>query len=131
MHGLDIVKVRENESVFLQRRSPTGAWQTATLELSKDSLAEVVAAVDDNRLFELRKEYHANVADGTQWVLWIKQGGTEKSVYFNNDFPKPIVRFAEQLDKVIADASPENLRWKTVSAAEAADHQKELWDSIK
>ena len=75
--------------------------------------------------------YHAEVHDGTQWVLWIKQADQEKSIYFNNHFPDEIVRFAEQLDAVLSECDLENMNWKTVPATESRQHERELWEAVK
>ena len=96
------------------------------MQLSEESLAKVLQAVEDNQLLGLHKAYHANVEDGTQWVLWIKQGENEKAIYFNNHFPKAIVGFATDLDAVLSASGSGNLTWYPA----ARDHEKELWDSI-
>jgi hypothetical protein len=124
--GLDTIKVSEDGTVVIHRQQDI--WYKATMQLSEDSLADVLQAVADNRLLGLHKAYHANnVMDGTQWVLWIKQGAEEKSVYFNNHFPKEIVRFATTLDAILAKSGSGNLIW---SPASGRDHEKELWKSL-
>src|SRR5262249_4627584 len=100
-------------------------------KLKPGSIAQVLHATEKNRLLRLRKEYHAEVHDGTQWLLWIQQGGSEKSVYFNNSFPREIVRFAEVIDKVLEENGLENARWVRVTTVEAQAVNRELWDSIK
>jgi hypothetical protein len=73
--------------------------------LPPEAVAEVLKAVESNGLMGLHKAYHDdNIAAGTQWVLWIKQGEREKSVYFNNSFPRAITAFAGQLDAILARA---------------------------
>ena len=106
-------------------------WETATLQLQADKLAEVLKAVETNDLMNLHRAYHTDVNDGTQWVLWIKQGEQEKSVYFNNSFPRRIKEFASQLDGILSVAGLSTVAWTPVPDKESRQHEKELWDSIK
>jgi hypothetical protein len=136
-HGLDTIKLdHDGRAVFhwLQRERKGGAtflsWETSTTRLPRDVVAKVLEAVEVNRLLELDKSYYANVHDGTQWVLWVRQGEREKVVYFDNHFPDSIVRFAEQLDAIVSGSVGPSLRWRAVPYAQARDHEQELWDSI-
>ena len=104
------------------------SWEAGTLQLPPEAMTEVLKAVELNNLLGLRKAYHADVADGTQWVLWIKQGEQEKSAYFDNRFPRSITAFAEQLDAILTQAGLDNVVWQT---APDGEHDKELWDSIR
>src|SRR5262249_22328392 len=80
-HGLDTVLVLEDGTVVLHRLSQEDDGrgmrrfvETASLNLTAESLAEVREAVEKNRLLELSRRYHGGAADGTQWVLWVRQG---------------------------------------------------------
>lgn len=137
-HGLDTVKLDQTGRAVVHRMKAERkedvtvlSWEVATLQLSPDALAEVLKAVESNDLMELHKEYHENIHDGTQWVLWIKQGEREKSVYFNNNFPRRIKAFAEQLDGMLARAGLGKVAWQPVSEQESRQHERELWDIIK
>jgi hypothetical protein len=137
-HGLDIVKIDQTGRAVLQRMNSEHRndaavlpWEVATLRLSREALAEVLKAVESNGLTGLHKGYHQDIADGTQWVLWIKQGEREKSVYFNNSFPPAITGFAAQLDAILVRAGLDKVTWEPVPEQEARQHERELWDSIK
>jgi hypothetical protein len=137
-HGLDTVKLDQTGRVVLHRMKSERqqdvtvlSWEVATLQLPPEAVAEVLKAVDSNDLMGLHKAYHENIADGTQWVLWIKQGEGEKSVYFNNSFPRAITAFAEQLDAILARGGLGAVAWQPVPDRESRQHEKELWDSIK
>jgi hypothetical protein len=106
-------------------------WETATLQLSTEAVAEVLKAVESNDLMGLHRAYHEDINDGTQWVLWVKQGKREKSVYFDNRFPPAINQFAEQLDAILARAGFDKVVWQPVPEKESRQHERELWDSIK
>jgi hypothetical protein len=133
-HGLDTAKIAQDGAVTLHRQLANQEgpfWETATLKLRQESLARVLDAVEKNRLFGLRKAYHGNVADGTQWVLWLKQGDREKAVYFDNHFPPEIERFADALDTALAENGLEKAEWRYVGGADARGHERALWDSIR
>jgi hypothetical protein len=138
-HGLDTIKIRQDGTVTLHRLSREYIGQvandfveTATLQLRPESLARVREAVDGTGVLGLYREYHEpDVADGTQWVLWVQQGEGETSVYCNNYFPKAIVRFADALDGILAEGGLGEVEWHRVPDAEARNHERELWDSIK
>ena len=136
--GLDTVKIDQTGRVVLHRMKSDRqqdvtvlSWETATLLLSPEGLAEVLKTLESNDLMRLHKAYHTDVRDGTQWVLWVRQGEREKSVYFDNSFPRAITAFADQLDAILARAGSDKLAWQPVSEQESRQHDRELWDSIK
>lgn len=135
MDGLDTVVIDQDGSLVLHRRkweTDSGAgWETASAQLPRESVAGIRKAIEANDLLGLAKAYHADVFDGTQWVLWIRQGSHEKAVYFNNHFPDSILRFADRLDEIVARSAGPNLRWQAVRAFELGEHQRGLWDSIR
>jgi hypothetical protein len=133
--GLDTVRVSQNGSVVLhrlQQGQQEHLWETSTLQLPPDPRAKILKAVEVNGLMELHRTYHnPKIADGTQWVLWIKQGEQEKAIYCNNSFPPQITRFANQLDGILSAAGLDKLVWQPVPANKWRQHERELWDSIK
>jgi hypothetical protein len=137
-HGLDTIKVLQDGTVTLHRQRHEsdgqalhGYWETARLKLPPEALARVVDAIEEHRLLGMDKGYHGGAVDGTQWVLWVKQGEKEKSVYFDNYFPKGIIRFAEALDNVLDENGLEKVDWHHVPDVDARKHERELWDSIE
>jgi len=138
-HGLDTIKIDQTGRVVLHRMNSTRqenvevlSWEVGSLQLPPEGVAEVVKAVESDGLMGLQKAYrHENVADGTQWVVWIKQGEQEKSVFFDNRFPPAITRFAEHLDAVLERAGLDKVEWQPVPERESRQHERELWDSIK
>src|SRR5262245_28911918 len=132
-HGLETIKITQDGRVAMSRQKhhyeenvTVSTWETATIQLSPEAVAEVLEAVETHGLMKLHRSYSADVADGTQWVLWIKQGESEKSVYFDNHFPRSICRFAARLDEIIA-ANSHNVMWKPTEVS----YDRELWESIK
>ena len=137
-HGLNTIKIDRTGRAVLHRQKAeyrkdvtVTSWEFATLQLSPEALAEVLQAVESNNLMRLHKAYHEDIADGTQWVLWIKQGEQEKSVYFDNSFPRAITDFAEQLDAILTRDGSDKVTWQPVPERESGQHDRDLWDSIK
>ncbi len=137
-HGLDTIQLDQSGRAVFHRLKYERAgdvtvlsWETATAPFPPDAVAKVLDAVRTARLVELDKAYHADVCDGTQWVLWARQGDREKVVYFDNHFPEPIVRFAEQLDAIVSGSIGPGLKWRAVPSAWSRDHERELWESIR
>jgi hypothetical protein len=131
MIGLDTVKIREDGAVTLQRPGHP-SWATATMKLSDGSLARLRRSVAENRLLGLRRAYHAvGVHDGTQWVLRITQGGEEKTVYFSNLFPDEVVRFADEIDAVLAKDGLGDAEWRSIDPEVGREADDGLWDSIR
>ncbi|AMV27946.1 hypothetical protein VT84_26315 [Gemmata sp. SH-PL17] len=135
LEGLDTIKLNQNGKAILHRRKSelrgdvtVDSWETTTVVLSPEKVAKILDAVAENRLLELSKAYHSRMHDGTQWVLWVRQGEWEKAVYFNNRFPDSIVQFAKKLDGVLTG---EDSQWHAVPDKGARDHERDLWDSIK
>jgi hypothetical protein len=127
-HGLDTVAIAQDGQTSLHRSRRNGSWERSSLRLSAEQIRAVARAVARHGLPRLAKEYHTDIADGTQWVLWIRQGQRQKATYFNNNFPDSIRHFARQLDGVLRSAGYDALRWQPVKSR---DHEKELWNSIK
>jgi len=137
-HGLDTIKFDQDGRLVLHRlkEEPQGggiahSWETATAHLPPEAVAKVLEAIASDRLLTLDKASHAAVYDGTQWVLWVRQGEREKVVYFDNHFPDPIVRFSGRLDEIVAGSVGPGLKWRAVPLARSRDHERELWESIK
>lgn len=102
------------------------------MTLSSAAVGKIFEAVSTCGLMRLSKEYHArNIEDGTQWILWIKQGENEKAVYFNNDFPEAITRFAETVDNVLLESGSVQVQWERFPDVEHHQHEKDLWSRIK
>lgn len=133
--GLNTAKLDQTGRVVLyrMRREHVSVvhWETTTLQLSPQAFADVLNAVESNDLMTLREEYYENIQDGTQWVLWIKQGEREKSVYFNNNFPRRIMAFAEEFDAILARSGSDKSVWQPEPRQDSREHERTLWDSIK
>jgi hypothetical protein len=137
-HGLSTAKLDQDGRLTLYRLKrdrqadvTVHSWVTATSRLPPEAVAKVLEVIASDSLLALDKAYHADVHDGTQWVLWIRQGEREKAVYFDNHFPDPIIRFARRLDEIVAETVGPAIKWRAVPVARSRDHERELWDSLK
>jgi len=138
-HGLDTVKLDSEGDAILHRRTREQSgngykevWETTRLKLSSAHVTELVQTVNRMTLLGMHKAYHdRNIADGTQWVFWVRQGTGQKSIYFNNHFPSKIAEFAQYLDKLLEDCGLANAKWQLVPDAEARQHERDIWDSIR
>jgi hypothetical protein len=128
-HGLDTVRV-VFDGLATVCRWDEDRWEMADLILSPDQLGRMMTAVERDRLPDLRGEYRdERVADGTQWVLRLERAGMEKVVYFDNRFPDEVVRFADTLDEILAEAGLEKAAWRPANAS-ARELERALWRSI-
>lgn len=106
-------------------------WERAELKLSDNSIQRLTKAVQDLPLSEMARAYHADVSDGIQWIFWLQQRGREKSVYFDNHFPKVIQAFAALLDAELQRAGIATVKWRRVSKEKERDHETAIWNSIE
>ena len=129
LYGLETIAIDENLLAVVHRETSAG-WETCRVELTINEWGAIVDAIEQNNLFSLDRAYHANVADGTQWVLWIEQNGQSKTVYCNNFFPDQIRKFADEID-IVFDIDDDLLEWKSVPDKLIGNHDNRLWAAIK
>jgi hypothetical protein len=131
-HGLDIVKVDETGAVKLSRVEGRPDAESASLQLSRTDVATLVGLVNSNGLTRMGRMYSdPRVQDGTQWVLWIEQPPSQKSVYFNNSFPAQITAYANGLDALLNKAGLSAAEWSPTPTQQSMDQQKALWVRIE
>jgi hypothetical protein len=132
LQGLDIVKVDDTGEVKLSRTEGRQNAECTSLLLSSADVAAVVRLVNTNQLSSMGRVYSdPRIADGTQWVLWIEQSPSRKSIYFNNSFPNQITAFANGLDGLLQKAGLNAAKWSPLAAQQSKDQQQALWSRIK
>lgn len=131
MDGLDTVSFGLDGVVTLFRQQPAGKWQTTAVRIGPEAIARIFAEVKAQGIMKMPAAYHADVYDGTQWVLWIQQDEKSKAIYFNNYFPKEARALAALVDKELASAGLSNAAWKDVPPKKSREHEKALWNSLK
>lgn len=136
--GLNTVNINENGTVVLyrlqveQRREIRYLfWETGTMQLLPEDITAILESLHTFHLLTMYKEYHADIHDGTQWVLWITQEQHEKSIYCDNHFPENILAFSDFLDELLTTRGLTDVTWTRVPEHESRNHEKELWESIK
>jgi hypothetical protein len=129
--GLDTIAFGRDGVVTLYRQLPKARWQTATLRLDAAALRRIFETVRAQGIMKMAAAYHADVYDGTQWLLWIKQADHTKAIYFNNHFPQAGRRLAAVMDAELIAAGLATVRWKKVPTKEFRLHEKPLWNSLK
>lgn len=131
MAGLDTIAFGRDGVVTLYKRLPEERWRTATLTLDAAAMGRIFEAVRTEGIMKMAAAYHADMNDGTQWVLWIKQEEHTKAIYCNNHFPQAVRRLAKLIDTELGAAGLETVQWKMVPKKEFRQHEKPLWNSIK
>lgn len=129
--GLDTISFGRDGVVTLYKQLPEERWRTATLTLDTAAIGRIFDAVRTEGIMTMAAAYHADMNDGTQWVLWIKQADLSKAIYFNNHFPQAVRRLAKVIDSELDSAGLETVRWKKVPKNKVRLHEKPLWNSIK
>jgi len=89
-------------------------WETAELSVDAPAYRRIAETIQDLRLVAMKRAYHANVHDGTQWEFSLTQGEQEKKIYFNNHFPEVIQDFAVSIDKELERAGLAKVKWTPV-----------------
>lgn len=131
LDGLATVALSSDGQVTLHRLKHIrkGQWQKATATFDRAAIDRLLAVIESNKLMEMAAQYHADVHDGTQWILWIRQGQSAKAFYFNNHFPEGIRKFAKALDEEIKRAAIPEDKWQ--DDPQPRSHEKAIWESIK
>jgi hypothetical protein len=109
-HGYDVIKVRADgtcEHTFNDQGGAGLVWKRAAFTIDHATVLELRQLLVDIGYFNLPRAYHADVADGTQWVLQVSAAGKHKGVYCNNHFPPELIRISEFLRGRVLGAHPE------------------------
>lgn len=129
--GLYVVRFDESGAAELHQYSNGPGAQEVSLRLPPADVKALTDLANQERLTGMGRSYSTGVMDGTQWVLWIQQGASEKSVYFDNSFPAPIGRFADALDAAVTRAGLGTAAWRAVPRQVEEGRQRALWKRIE
>lgn len=128
--GLDIIKVNETGAVKVFRRTNGQDGESTSLQLSSADMATLVDLVNTNQLTSMGRMYSdPSISDGTQWVLWIEQSPSAKSIYFNNAFPSQIMAYSNRLDSMLQKSGLNTAIWS--SMPRHFEIESALWSRIK
>lgn len=140
MFGLDVVHLSRHGELFVDRAvaapasSPPGlpgyVHERAHLRVAASVTADARDLVRRLRVDRLRAEYRKKgMHDGTQWVLRVRQDGYDRSVVFDNRFPRAVRRFARDLD-VLTGAQGVAEAFAPLDAEAWSRTEQALWASL-
>lgn len=137
-HGLDTIEIKETGDVTMIRMKNEWKdktiyyfWEKTTISLNSLTIKNIALKIESLDLISMKSNYRADIMDGTQWILWIKQGEQKKSIYFDNSFPSAIKDFANFIDNELKKAGIDKAEWVRVPKNEARNHEKDIWNSLK
>ena len=130
-HGLDLLRITSNGQAEYEFQTTAGEWRRKTFLVPEKQIVDLREAINDLGILDLRKSYHGDVADGTQWCLLIKEEGKARSFYFDNSFPAPIQKLADFVDRTILEPFADPIEGKLVPARHHREHEKEIWASVR
>lgn len=134
MDGLETVSVSPDGQVTVVRITPGSniSWQRAEFRLSQDEHAALSQLVTTHHLADLGPRYAADVMDGTQWILMLREAGGDDAhvVYCDNAFPPEVERFATELDVLLRLHERPRLTWNELTSDQAREHAAPLWDAV-
>lgn len=127
--GLDTIEIKETGDVTMFRmknelkdKTIYYFWEKSTFSLNSLSIKNIALKIESLDLISMKSNYRADIMDGTQWILWIKQGEQKKSIYFDNSFPNPIKDFAIFIDNELKKAGVDKVEWVRVPKNEGRNH---------
>jgi hypothetical protein len=131
-HGLDLLRITsDGVAVYEYQTKLGGGWERKTFLVDRARLDALSDTINNLRIKDLKRAYHGNVADGTQWCLLISIDGDTKSVYCDNNFPGPIRSLAKFVDETILEPLAGPVVAETVPERHYREHEKEIWASIR
>jgi hypothetical protein len=129
-HGLDLIRITADGRVSYEYRTSEG-WTRKRFTINQKMVQSLKEKINALGIRNLKRAYHRPIADGTQWCLLIKEDDPPKSIYCDNQFPKPVVDLAEFVHENIVEPNSNMLKGVIVGERDHEMHEKELWNSIK
>jgi hypothetical protein len=133
-HGYNVIKIGADGkseytfSYWVQGTDSNGSriqtqhWKCAEFSVDAGTLAELRKLLAEVNFFKLKKEYDANVEDGTQRWIKVEASGKRKGVYCNNHFPQVFMRIYGFVNDRIIAAHPVEIG----AAQEIELHKKDM-----
>ena len=103
-------------------------WKRAVFSLDAGTLADLRKLLAEVDFFRLKKEYDANVEDGTQRWVKVEASGKHKGVYCNNHFPQPFKRICRFVNNRIIAAHPAQIAAARKIELDPKDRESESFD---
>ena len=120
--GIELIKIDNKGNVHLHKLN----GEHTQFDLTAEELDAIVESANSEKLTELKRKYvDEDIRDGTQWLLWIRQNGKQKTAYFSNQFPKQITDFAKTVD---AQLRTGERKFQFQTAKDRQGHARRIWD---
>ncbi|MSU78602.1 MAG: hypothetical protein EXS16_10980 [Gemmataceae bacterium] len=130
--GLDVLRIVSKSEASYEYRVDGGDWHRKKFKLNDAEMASLRNAITQMNVWAMERAYsRPERADGTQWVLLVRENGKSRSVYFDNNFPEAIRNFAEFVDQKIIVPYADTLNPTVVPERHHLKHQKAIWESIR
>ena len=109
-HGLDVFRVdAEGNASYIFTTHDGRLWK-AEFQVPAPTLAKLRQLLVDVNYASLKRAYHADIFDGTQWCIRVDVAGATKKVYCNNYFPDEAVRLASAISQDVLPAHEEEIK---------------------
>ncbi len=130
-HGLDLLRITSDGRAEYEYQADHGEWRRKTFVVPEHQLTKLRQEITELNPWGMDRAYHRNVADGTQWCFLVRIDGKSKSVYFDNNFPNAIRRFADVIDQTVLVPFADPVEAEVVPQRHHRKHEKEIWASIR
>jgi hypothetical protein len=131
-HGLSVFRMNAAGTasyVFpTDNGTRTGQWWRAEFQLAPEEVVRLRRFLQEVNYLSLKRYYHANVMDGTQWCIRVDSAGVTRKVYCNNSFPDAAVRLAEFIGQEVLPAHKASIqKARRISEEVSRRSAKDLW----
>jgi len=120
--GYETIDILNSGRVVEHRFTGERGFERAVYEIPDESVQEIAQLLKLLKIESLAKEYHLGLSGGTQGILVIRQGENLKRSYFNNYFPELIVKFINDVRKIVQHSRIDE--WEPVRGRE---HERSLY----
>lgn len=128
MFGLDIFGVSSSGKASFIFSTAPDEWWKAEFEVAPAHITRLRQLLVEVDYPSLKRAYHADVVDGTQWCMRLDVAGVAKHVYCDNHFPEPARRLARLVGSEILPAHEATIKKARRIGAESARRASDvLW----
>ncbi|MCM8528544.1 MAG: hypothetical protein NE327_18620 [Lentisphaeraceae bacterium] len=108
-------------------------WAKSKIILNGNTVDQILGLIDKFNLINLNRKYsNDSIKDGTQWAFWLQKEEGSKLIYFNNEFPEEIKKFAKSLDETLDKSGLVEAQWEDVIPGKnERNHEKAIWRALQ
>lgn len=131
-HGLETVKVAADGRGLYFYAKKRDEWALQRFHVPAESIGALKRKIEELSIQNLAASYsRPEIADGTQWVLLIKEGPKSKRIYCSNRFPQALIDLAEYVHKQIVEPRLSETAERIVPRRHLRNYGRELWESAR